>query len=171
MRISYTFGAELRGTQGKGASRRLRHSGKVPAILYGAPQGRAGPGPRPAEPAHHDRRRALLFLDRAPQDRRAEPGGHRQGRADAPGQAPGGARRPAARRREREDPHPPADPLQGRDASPGREDAGRRGLAHARRRRDQLPAEGPARVPASWTVGDEPQRDQVPVGHSAAGRA
>jgi large subunit ribosomal protein L25 len=35
MNISFTFGADLRGTQGKGASRRLRHSGKVPAILYG----------------------------------------------------------------------------------------------------------------------------------------
>src|SRR5947208_11051215 len=38
MRISFTFGADLRETQGKGASRRLRHSGKVPAILYGAHQ-------------------------------------------------------------------------------------------------------------------------------------
>ncbi|HUO19397.1 MAG TPA: 50S ribosomal protein L25/general stress protein Ctc [Steroidobacteraceae bacterium] len=38
MRISFTVGAELRGTQGKGASRRLRHAGKVPAILYGAHQ-------------------------------------------------------------------------------------------------------------------------------------
>ena len=36
MRISFTFGADLRGSQGKGASRRLRHTGKVPAILYGA---------------------------------------------------------------------------------------------------------------------------------------
>src|SRR5215813_6524739 len=35
MRISFTFGADPRETQGKGASRRLRHSGKVPAILYG----------------------------------------------------------------------------------------------------------------------------------------
>jgi large subunit ribosomal protein L25 len=35
MRISFTVGAELRETQGKGASRRLRHDGKVPAILYG----------------------------------------------------------------------------------------------------------------------------------------
>lgn len=35
MRISFTFGADLREAQGKGASRRLRHSGKVPAILYG----------------------------------------------------------------------------------------------------------------------------------------
>jgi large subunit ribosomal protein L25 len=38
MRISFTFGADIRGTQGKGASRRLRHAGKVPAILYGAHQ-------------------------------------------------------------------------------------------------------------------------------------
>jgi large subunit ribosomal protein L25 len=36
MRISFTFGADVRSMQGKGASRRLRHSGKVPAILYGA---------------------------------------------------------------------------------------------------------------------------------------
>jgi large subunit ribosomal protein L25 len=38
MRISFTFDAGLREMQGKGASRRLRHSGKVPAILYGAHQ-------------------------------------------------------------------------------------------------------------------------------------
>jgi large subunit ribosomal protein L25 len=35
MRISFSFGADLREAQGKGASRRLRHTGKVPAILYG----------------------------------------------------------------------------------------------------------------------------------------
>jgi large subunit ribosomal protein L25 len=35
MRIAFTFGADLRDGQGKGASRRLRHKGKVPAILYG----------------------------------------------------------------------------------------------------------------------------------------
>jgi large subunit ribosomal protein L25 len=38
MRISFTFGADLRDMQGKGASRRLRHQGKVPAILYGGHQ-------------------------------------------------------------------------------------------------------------------------------------
>ncbi|HYL71849.1 MAG TPA: 50S ribosomal protein L25, partial [Candidatus Dormibacteraeota bacterium] len=38
MRINFTFGADLREAHGKGASRRLRHSGKVPAILYGASQ-------------------------------------------------------------------------------------------------------------------------------------
>src|SRR6201987_4913204 len=36
MRISFPFGADIRSTQGKGASRRLRHAGKVPAVLYGA---------------------------------------------------------------------------------------------------------------------------------------
>jgi large subunit ribosomal protein L25 len=38
MRVSFSFGADLRDTQGKGASRRLRHKGKVPAILYGGHQ-------------------------------------------------------------------------------------------------------------------------------------
>jgi large subunit ribosomal protein L25 len=36
MRISFELSAEPRDDQGKGASRRLRHSGKVPAVLYGA---------------------------------------------------------------------------------------------------------------------------------------
>ncbi len=38
MRVSFTFGADLREMQGKGASRRLRHAGKVPAVLYGGQQ-------------------------------------------------------------------------------------------------------------------------------------
>jgi large subunit ribosomal protein L25 len=38
MRVAFTFGADLRDTQGKGASRRLRHKGKVPAVLYGGHQ-------------------------------------------------------------------------------------------------------------------------------------
>jgi large subunit ribosomal protein L25 len=38
MRVSFSFGADLRDMQGKGASRRLRHKGKVPAILYGGHQ-------------------------------------------------------------------------------------------------------------------------------------
>jgi large subunit ribosomal protein L25 len=35
MKTSFELVAEFRETQGKGASRRLRHQGKVPAILYG----------------------------------------------------------------------------------------------------------------------------------------
>jgi len=35
MRISFELSAEFRDDQGKGASRRLRHAGRVPAILYG----------------------------------------------------------------------------------------------------------------------------------------
>jgi large subunit ribosomal protein L25 len=38
MRVSFVFGADRREAQGKGASRRLRHLGKVPAILYGGGQ-------------------------------------------------------------------------------------------------------------------------------------
>jgi len=38
MKTSFELVAELRNDQGKGASRRLRRSGKVPAILYGGHQ-------------------------------------------------------------------------------------------------------------------------------------
>jgi large subunit ribosomal protein L25 len=38
MKVSFELGAEFRGDQGKGASRRLRHQGKVPAVLYGGHQ-------------------------------------------------------------------------------------------------------------------------------------
>ena len=41
MKQSFVVNAELRTDQGKGASRRLRRTGKVPAIIYGgkdAPQ-------------------------------------------------------------------------------------------------------------------------------------
>jgi large subunit ribosomal protein L25 len=36
MSNSHTINAELRDVQGTGASRRLRHAGKIPAILYGS---------------------------------------------------------------------------------------------------------------------------------------
>jgi large subunit ribosomal protein L25 len=39
MKTSFELNAEFRETQGKGASRRLRHEGKVPAILYGGHAG------------------------------------------------------------------------------------------------------------------------------------
>jgi large subunit ribosomal protein L25 len=39
MKTSFELDAEFRETQGKGASRRLRHEGKVPAILYGGHMG------------------------------------------------------------------------------------------------------------------------------------
>jgi len=38
MKVSYVIGADFRQEPGKGASRRLRHLGKVPAILYGGHQ-------------------------------------------------------------------------------------------------------------------------------------
>jgi large subunit ribosomal protein L25 len=40
MRITYQVGADSRHDQGKGASRRLRRAGKVPAVIYG---GQGGP--------------------------------------------------------------------------------------------------------------------------------
>jgi large subunit ribosomal protein L25 len=42
MRKSFEVSAETRNDQGKGASRRLRHAGKVPGILYGG-KGEAAP--------------------------------------------------------------------------------------------------------------------------------
>ena len=47
--------AELRDDQGKGASRRLRHEGKVPAILYG--------GGRPPRTLAFDHNRVIQQLD------------------------------------------------------------------------------------------------------------
>ncbi len=61
MKTSFELVAEFRETQGKGASRRLRHEGKVPAILYGGHVGRARPDLEPSEAVDHARQRALLF--------------------------------------------------------------------------------------------------------------
>ena len=33
--MAFKFNAEVRSAQGKGASRRLRHNGQIPAIVYG----------------------------------------------------------------------------------------------------------------------------------------
>ena len=54
MRISFSFGADPRGSQGKGASRRLRHAGKVPAILYG--------GHKDAQPLVLDQQNLLTMI-------------------------------------------------------------------------------------------------------------
>jgi large subunit ribosomal protein L25 len=54
MRISFSFGADARGAQGKGASRRLRRSGKVPAILYG--------GHKEAQPLVLDQQNLLTMI-------------------------------------------------------------------------------------------------------------
>ena len=55
MRISFTFSADVRAAQGKGASRRLRHAGKVPAILYG--------GGKEAQPITLDQRNLLTMIE------------------------------------------------------------------------------------------------------------
>ena len=55
MKTSFELAVEFRDDQGKGASRRLRRSGKVPAILYGGSE-----GPRALS---LDQTRLLLLLD------------------------------------------------------------------------------------------------------------
>lgn len=55
MRPDFDLIAELRDDQGKGASRRLRHQGKVPAILYG--------GGRPPRALAFDHNKLLQQLD------------------------------------------------------------------------------------------------------------
>ena len=109
-------------TQGKGASRRLRHAG----------QGAGNPLRWPQEPRAItlDHQKLMTLIDNEKfyssiiklEGRRQEAGRDRQGPADAPGAQRHRARRPAARRRDREDPHPHPDSLQGRGRSPGRED-------------------------------------------------
>ncbi|HWJ06963.1 MAG TPA: 50S ribosomal protein L25/general stress protein Ctc [Steroidobacteraceae bacterium] len=55
MKTSFELVAEFRDAQGKGASRRLRHANKVPAILYG--------GHRDPRPLSLDHTKLLLLLD------------------------------------------------------------------------------------------------------------
>jgi large subunit ribosomal protein L25 len=55
MKTSFELVAEFRDDQGKGASRRLRRSGKVPAILYG--------GKQDARPMVLDHARLILMLE------------------------------------------------------------------------------------------------------------
>jgi large subunit ribosomal protein L25 len=55
MKTSFELDAEFREMHGKGASRRLRHQGKVPAILYGGAQG--------ARPLTLSHQKLILMLD------------------------------------------------------------------------------------------------------------
>ena len=55
MKTSFELDAEFRDAQGKGASRRLRHANKVPAILYG--------GHRDPRALSLDHTKLLLLLD------------------------------------------------------------------------------------------------------------
>ena len=55
MKTSFELVAEFRDAQGKGASRRLRHENKVPAILYG--------GHREPRALALDHTKLLLMLD------------------------------------------------------------------------------------------------------------
>jgi large subunit ribosomal protein L25 len=55
MKISIELAAEFRNDEGKGASRRLRHAGRVPAILYG--------GAQPPRMLSLDHQKLVLLVD------------------------------------------------------------------------------------------------------------
>jgi len=57
MKISFELGAEFRDDQGKGASRRLRRAGQVPAVLYG--------GHREPRSLTVNHQKLLILLDNA----------------------------------------------------------------------------------------------------------
>ena len=106
MKTSFELDAEFRDDQGKGASRRLRHAGKVPAILYG--------GQREPRTLALDHTRLLLMIDNerfystiiSAQGRRRQPQAAVLKDVQLhPAKNAGPARRPAARAGGREDPH------------------------------------------------------------------
>ena len=163
MKTSFELTAEFRETQGKGASRRLRHEGKVPAILYGGHLGGAGVDLEPSEARDHARERALLLDDPEPARRRSDAGRDPEGRAAASVQERDPAHRFSARRGEREDPHQHSAALQGRGGLAGREVAGRHRVAHAYRGRGGVPAEGSAGVHRGRPFGTFAQREHPSV--------
>ena len=169
MKTAFELVAEFRDAQGKGASRRLRHANKVPAILYG--------GHREPRALSLDHTRLLLLLDNerfystiinlkvGEQNQAAilkDVQRHPAKNASRP-------HRPAARPRQREDPHHDPAALQGRGRLAGRQE-GRRGFAPAQRGRDHLPAEGPAGVHRGRPVGCRSEPDAVPGRSQRAGR-
>ena len=172
MKTSFELTAEFRETQGKGASRRLRHDGKVPAISVWRTFGRAGVDLEPSEARDHARERALLFDHPEPEGRRSDAGRDPEGRAAASVQERDPAHRLSARRGEREDPHQHSAALQGRGGLAGREVPGRHRLAHAQRGRGVVPAEGSAGVHRGRHFGTVAQREHPSVAaEDSRGRA
>ena len=160
-------------TQGKGASRRLRHSGKVPAILYGAHEGAARAGARSAEPADHDRATSASI----PRSCSIKVGEQTQEAIVKdvqmhPAQATSWCTSicSASSRTRRSACTLPIH-FKGEASSPGVKTQGGV-VSHMRADVEvSLPAEGSAGVPRAGPVGHEPERHQVPVGHAvAAGR-
>lgn len=56
MKQSFVISAEVRTVHGKGASRRLRHEGKVPAIIYGGKE-----SPQSIQVSHNELMKSLKF--------------------------------------------------------------------------------------------------------------
>jgi large subunit ribosomal protein L25 len=125
MKTSFELTAEFRETHGKGASRRLRHDGKVPAILYGGHLEARALDLEPSEARDHARQRALLLDHPESEGRQRDAGCDPEGRAAASVQECHPARRLSARRGERKDPHCHSAALQGRGGFARREVPGR----------------------------------------------
>ena len=132
--------AAKRAMQGTGASRRLRHAGKVPGIIYGgtASRGADRTGPQRAVP-----RVAQGSLPRLHPDMNVD--GAKESRCccatpDAPVQAAGAAHRLPARRRQQQDPHEGAAALRQRRHCAGRQDRRRQAAPHRDRTRHPVPA-------------------------------
>ncbi len=166
---SFQVGAETRNDQGKGASRRLRHAGKVPAILYGG-KGEAANitlNQLSLQTMIDDERFYSTIItvnvDGKPEqaivkDVQIHPARSTVVHVDL--------QRVLADQPIRI--HLPIHFLNAA-TSPGRQGAGRHRVAPQVGRGNRLPAQGPARVAVGGHGPDEPQRDAVPQGHPAAG--
>ena len=169
MRISFELAAEFRDGQGKGASRRLRHAGRVPAILYG--------GAKEPRAITLDHQKLMTLIDNEKfyssiinlkvgdatqaaivKDLQMHPARNAIQHVDM--------QRVVETEKIRI--HIPIH-FKGEAASPGVKSAGRRGFAPHCRHRSLLPAEGSARVHRARSFEDGAERVEASVRPAAAG--
>ena len=170
MKTSFELVAEFRETQGKGASRRLRHEGKVPAILYG------GHSDARALTLSHQKLSIMLENERFYSTILSLKVGDETQAAILkdvqrhPFKNAVAAHRFSTSRREREDPHQHSAALQGRGDFAGRQIPGRPRLAHAQRSRSRVLAQGPAGIHRGRHFGTVAQREHSFVAAEDTGR-
>ncbi len=134
MKTSFELVAEFRETQGKGASRRLRHDGKGAGNSVWRARDPRTLDARPSEAAASARQRALLFDHPQREGGRSDAGGDPEGRAAAPG-ASNAIVHVDLQRVEENEKIRISIPLhfKGESISTGRQVAGRHRVAHAHR--------------------------------------
>ena len=161
MRITYQVGADSRHDQGKGASRRLRRAGKVPAVLYGG-EG----GPRNITLDHQqlltliDKEKFYSSIISVNVDAQPQPAIVRDVQMHPARNAVVHVDLQRVVENEKLKIHLPIH-FKGEAVAPGRQDPGRHRLAPDAGRGDQLPAGGSAGIPRARSVGHESQRDAV----------